>query len=172
MTTIPVRETIKIIGDILKQQMDLTDEQIMLAYSKYDIPETPGIYIALSYVSGKAIANNNVALPNTNVGMIEYQSITVHEIIQIDALSFDSSARVRKEEILMALRSIFSEQQQEKYNFQIARLGGEFINASSLEVTKYLNRFTTNIAVTSVRNMTKVPEYFDQFDNAEVVTNL
>jgi len=163
------REIIKVLGDILKNQMGLRDDQIMLAYSKFDIPEKPDLYIALSYISGKAIGNSSHFDTNTNREQID---TTMHDIIQVDIMSFDSSARTRKEEVIAALVSIFSLQQQEKYNFEIGRIPGEFINASSLEETKFLNRFTISVAVTSLSRIERFPSYYDKFQNVEEHVNV
>jgi hypothetical protein len=163
------REVIKVIGDILKNQMNLDDSQIMLSYEKYDIPENDKLFIDLSYVSGRAIANNSVFDPETNIETIY---TTMNEIVQIDLMSFGPEARTRKEEVISSLGSVFSQQQQEKYNMQIARIPGDFINASSLEETKFLNRFTINITVTSLSSLTKAPDYFTEFDRPEVKANV
>lgn len=162
------REVIKVIGDVLKSQLNLDDEHILLAYEKNMMPDDSGLYIALSYISGKAIGNNKVFNPDTDQ---EEQSVTMHELIQIDALSFGSAARTRKEEIIAALGSVASEQAQELNQFQIARIPGDFFNASSLEETKYLNRFTMTIAVTALISILKSPPFFDTFQNVEVLAN-
>lgn len=163
------REIIKVLGDILKDQMSLRDDQIMLAYSKFNIPDKPDLYVALSHVSGKAIGNSSHFDTETNH---EHIDTTMHEIIQIDIMSFDASARTRKEEVIAAITSIFAEQQQDKYNFQIGRIPGEFINVSSLEETKFLNRFTISVAVTSVHTLDRFPDYYDQFPTPEVTANV
>lgn len=163
------REVIKSIGDIIKNQMGLRDDQIMLAFTKFDIPETPDLYVALSYISGKAIGNVSTFDPATNH---EFITTTMHELIQIDIMSFDSSARKRKEELIAAIASIYSEQQQEKYNFQLGRIPSEFINAASLEETKILNRFTITVAATSLSTIERFPTYFDRFQNVEEHVNV
>lgn len=163
------REVIKIIGDILKEQMQLREDQIMLAYSKYDIPANADLFISLSYLSGKAIGNVSYFDPETNH---ETLTTTMNDLIQIDIMSFDSSARQRKEEVIASLNSIYSQQQQDTYNFQIGRIPSEFINVSSLEETKFLNRFTISVAVTSLSTITRYPDYYDKFDNAEATFNV
>lgn len=162
------RETVKIIGDIIKGDLQLSDQQVMLAFQKFNIPTVKGLYIAISYVSGKAIGNNNYFLPET---VEESQEVTMHELIQIDVMSFDSSARVRKEEIIASLRGIRSQQMQDKYQLQIARIPGDFLNVSSLEETAYLNRFTITVAVTSLKRFSKFPSYYDTFAEPAVVVN-
>lgn len=156
-------EPIKVVADILQEEMGLAKGQIMLAYQQYEIPKTPGLYVVLDYLSSKPISASNAVVP-TNTGMDEQQSVTMRHEIQIDILSFDSSARTRKEEVLMALSSVYSQQQQQANSLQIARLSQAFINTASLEETKYLNRFTISIAVTALHSKLKgTADYYDDF---------
>lgn len=170
-TAIVVREPILVISDIIQSELGLVDGAVMLDYEKFNIVPDPGLYVVLSYVSGKAIGNNNYSIPSTS-GMTEVQQAAMHHIIQIDVMSFDSSARTRKEEIIMALRSIYSQQQQEENTMQIAQIPGEFLNASSMEDTKILNRFTMSIAVKSIYSKTKAAPYYDTFQTLEEHINI
>lgn len=164
-----MREPVKVIGDILKSELSLEDGQIMLANQLWDVPPTQGLYIALSYISSKAIGSNNYYDSDLDQ---EVQEITMHHLIQIDALSADSSARTRKEEILMALRSMYSEEQQGLNRLQIARIAGDFINASDLEATVRLQRFITTIAVTALSRKVKGATFYDDFSaSGEFVEN-
>lgn len=159
------REPIKVISDILQQELGLSDGQVMLGYGKWDIPPTPGLYVALVYIGGKAIGSNNYFVGADNT---EHQEIAMRHLIQIDILSFNADARARKEEILMALRSIYSQQQQDKYAFSIARIPSEFVDASTLEETKMLNRFTLTVAVAALHTKVKAAPYYDKFPTPEV----
>jgi hypothetical protein len=164
------RETLKSIRDILINQMGLTEGQVMMAYSKFDIPLNDQLYIALSYVSSKAVGSNSQWDPTLDPPQ-EIICMTLHEVIQIDVMSFGTDARTRKAEVAAALASVFSQQQQEMYNFNIGRIPGDFVNASSLEETKYLNRFTMNVQVTTPVTVTKNPAYFDTFGTPTFVVN-
>jgi hypothetical protein len=159
------REAVKVIGDILASELDLrtTGEtaQIMLTNERFNIPPTDDLYIALSYVSGKPIANNNYFDGNA---ALETQQVVMFYQIQIDIMSFDSSARTRKEEVYQALRSIFAESQMESNNMQLGRMPASFADASSLEESKRLNRYTMTIAVTALLTKQKsVDSTFDAF---------
>lgn len=171
-TAIVTREPVLVIGDIIQSELELADDQVMLDYEKLDILPDPGLFVAISYISGKAIGNNNYGELQADGTINEIQQAAMHHVIQIDLMSFDSSARTRKEEIIMALRSIYSQQQQELNTIQIARIPGEFINASSLEDTKILNRFTMTITVKSLYTKTKAAPYYDSFQNLQEVINL
>ena len=157
------REAVKVIGDILAQQMQLRTlgptAQIMLTNERFDIPPTNDLYIALSYVDGKPIGNNNYFDGNT---VVETQQVVMLYHIQIDIMSFDASARTRKEEIYQALRSLFAQSQMEINNVQVARMPAAFVDASSLEATKMLNRYTMTIAVTAL--LTKEISGVDNYD--------
>jgi hypothetical protein len=63
-------------------------------------------------------------------------------------------ARRRFPEAAMALASIFAVQQMEKYGMSINRNPSPFVDASSLEPTKRLNRFVSSMVVfASVRKV-------------------
>ena len=159
------REAVKVIGDILAQQMQLRTSgptaQIMLTNERFDIPPTNDLYIALSYVDGKPIGNNNYFDGNT---VVETQQVVMLYHIQIDIMSFGPDARTRKEEIYQALRSLYAQSLMEQWNMQVARIPSDFVDASSLEETKMLNRYTLTIAVTAMLTKTKTAtSYYTTF---------
>lgn len=166
----PMREAIKVIADVLAGELGLISggpkSQIMLEYERFNIP-SKGLYIALQTVSGKAIGNNNYATPNgpgPTAGMTETQQVAMLYQIQIDLMSFGPEARVRKEEVYMALRSLRAQALMEQWNMQIARMPAAFQNAASLEETKMLNRFTMTIAVSALLTKTQpVGAYYNTF---------
>lgn len=165
--TAPAREAVKIIADILTAQLGLLPGQIMLTNQKWEIPETQGLFVALSYVApGRVIANSNVCVPVTG-GMQENQSILMLYQVQIDLMSYDDSARVMKELAYMGLMSVASEQIQEQYSVQVARNPAPFQDVSMLEETARLNRYTTTIAVTQlIMNTVVNTPYFSDFSEA------
>ncbi len=164
--TAPVREAAKIIADIMVAQLGLLPGQIMLTNQKWLIPEDQGLYVAISYVSGKVIGNDNYSLP-TEAGMSEHQELVMLYEIQIDLMSYDDSARVKKELAYMGLMSVSSELIQETYNVQVARNPQPFQDVSMLEESGRLNRYTTLIAVTQlITNVVPGIPYYDDFTQA------
>ena len=169
------REPVKVIADVLKDELGLDDGHIMLGFQRWGIPTDPGLYVALTPISTKPIGVNNYvesAGPNPEDGMTEVQQAVTEDLVQIDAMSFGDSARVRKEEILMALTSVRSLQAQAEHQFQIARIPTSFVNASVLEETANLQRFVATIIVKAIRTKTKAVEYFDTFTAPEVHANV
>lgn len=144
------REPILVVADILQNGLGLKGDAVVVAYEKNLIPPIAGLYVSLDYVGpSKCIANGNELDPATES---EIQSATFSHLVQIDLLSYDASARRRKEEAAMALASIYAVQQMEKYSLSLARNPAPFVDASSLEPTKRLNRFVSTITVFSVHS--------------------
>lgn len=166
-----MREPILVLGDILKSELNLADGQIVVTNQKWNIPNVPGLYIALSYIGGKAIGNSSYAI-DTPAGMDEVQNVTMLYMVQVDAMSFGPEAVTRKEEILMALRSIKSQQLQEENSLQVGRIAGQFSDVSSLEETVLMNRYTMTVMVTAFQTKRKpVIDFYDTFPTPEVVVN-
>lgn len=163
------KEPGKILLDVIKTFMGLSDEQIMFTNQKYFIP-TEGIYIVISYVGpSKVLATSSEIVSDGAGGYRERLSVAMLHMIQIDIMEYGNEARTRKEEIAMALRSIYSQQKQELYQMQIARHPGAFMDTSFLEETQMVTRFTTTVMTSSVnRKEAGTNEYYDTFPGAEV----
>lgn len=164
------REPIIVLGDILKSELNLADGQIMLSNQKWNIPQNPGLYIALSYLGGKAIGNNSYVV-DVPSGMEEILSVTMFYMVQVDIMSFGPEALTRKEEVIMALRSVLSQQLQESNDMQVGRISGNFTDVSMLEETSMLNRYTMTVNVTALQTKRKAVPYYDTFSEPEVVVN-
>lgn len=158
------REPGKIVADVLQSELELKASQVTFTNQKWNIP-TKGILIVVSYVGpSKVIANLNEWQDDGDGGLNEVQSLTMAHMVQIDILGYGNDVRTRKEEIAMALRSIFSQQQQELYNMQIARQPSGFMDTSFLEETKMCTRYTTTIITTSVLQKVKGTPPFAGFE--------
>jgi hypothetical protein len=167
MTTALVsREPVKVIADILMSELGLDSNHIILEYEKINIPpDQNSLYVALTYISGKAIGNNNYAIPSAT-GMTEIQEVAMQHIIQIDIMSFGNTARLRKEEVIMALYSLAAKEAMDRYCMKIARIPTDLLNASNFEATKLLNRYVMTIPVFSIYSKTKdVKDYYTTFPN-------
>ena len=128
------REPIKIIGDILKNCMTLTDDQIWIYNQDFKIPETSGLFVLLQYNSSQNYSSTNEFIPAAEnvVGGQESMSMLTREGYTINIISKNDEARQRKEEVVLSLNSNFSQDQQGLYQFQIARISEGFTNVSEL----------------------------------------
>lgn len=159
---IPAREPIVVIGDIITSRLSLTSSQIILTNQKYNLPADPGLHIALSSISSRAIGSNTF-FRSTVTGLEEVNQVALQEVVQIDMFSQDSSARTRRVEVIAALNSIYAQQLCELYAMSMSRLPTDFVDVSSLEATANLNRFTANITVKSLYEKVLTSTYYDKF---------
>ena len=162
-------EPIKVVAAILKSEMSLANERVVVYNQKWTLPNDSDIFISLGLGTSKVFANRN-STEDREAGFYEVQEINVRESIVIDILSKDSTARERKEEILLALRSVFSQQQQEINSLKIANIPDSFNDISVVEAAARLNRYNITIGVLSWRKKEKVVEYYDSYEY-EVETN-
>jgi hypothetical protein len=164
----PPREPIKVLADILQEEMVLAEGQLMLGLENWEIPKNPGLYIALFYGPDIVVGSNNEFDP---VALTEVQSVAMlHEIV-IEAMSFDSSARTRKEEIIQALSSVFAQQELDGELMKISELPTQFIPVPDLEETKWLNRFRIGFHMNALHQKIKSVDYYDTFPAAGVTTS-
>jgi hypothetical protein len=186
MTTTPLtveaREPIKVIADIIKTELDLDDlwdkvaqanvPRVMIYNQRFKPPTTDGLYVVLSYVSGVVIGNNNYAADDSDDYFTEYQELAMQELIQIDAMSANDEARIRNKEIIMALTSIYAQQQTDKYLMQLARMPAGFTDLSELEASARMNRYTSRIMIKALYRKAKEVDPYVSIQTPEVQVNV
>ena len=166
------REPALIVQDLIQQSMGLTDAQVIFSNEKIFIP-TIGPLVVVRYIGPSKIICSVDEFDSVN--NVEVQSLTMAHRLQIDIMSYDTTARLRKDEIAFAINSILSESQQELYNMYIAKFTGAFMDTSFLEETKRVYCFTTDLATISVNQKTQpTGDYYQDFSKAvppQVVVN-
>jgi hypothetical protein len=92
--------------------------------------------------------------------------------LSIDIISRSTQALLRKEEVLMALNSNYSEYQQEANSFYIGRLpvGAQFVNLSQIDGAAIPYRFNISINMQYFSRRIKPVDYFDEFSEVAVTT--
>ena len=155
-------ESIKVLGDIIKTEMQLADDRIILYNQKWILPNKSDILIILGYVSLNIVANNT-KYETVNNELVEKQSLCKNDILSIDIISRDDSARLRKEETLLALSSTYAQQQLEVEGMSIGLLPVAFNDISEVEGATRLNRYNVNIQMFSTIYKEKNVDEFNKF---------
>lgn len=167
----PTVEPIKVLAKILQDEMGIPDGNIMLGLENWRIPETADLYIALLYGSDTVISNTNQNSLTETGDYSEVQSAVMLHQIDIDVMSFDSSARTRKEQVLWAIQSYNAEVAMEKYKMRLAMTPSVFVPVPSLEEAKQLNRFRISIMINALHENVKTTPYYDSLQPVELVEN-
>lgn len=168
---VPSVEPIKVMGMVLQQEMDLPVTQILLGKENYKIPKVEGLYVALLYGPDTTIGNNNYNSTDAQGNFYEVQDAVMLHQIEIEIMSFDSEARLRKQEVLQALQSYYAQSLMEKYQMRIAATPTSFVPVDTIEETKQLNRFHVAVAVNAIWRKIKTTPYYETLQKVGLVEN-
>jgi len=155
--------TLFLLRDILIHEMGLDESRVVLWNSDILIPPDKKLFVAFTYLAGKPYHSKTEEGVDENGDFVETQEINVQEMIDVNIMSRGPEAMFRKEEVIMALASTYSQQVQERNGFRIAPLPNAFRDNSELEASARLTRFTFTLVVLGWYKKTKKIEYFDTF---------
>lgn len=168
---VPEVEPIKVVAMALQAELGLPAGQIMLGLENWEIPKNTGLYVSLAYGAEQVVGNSNYNGLDELGAFTEIQDVAMLHQVDIDIMSFDSSARLRKEEVLQALQSYEAQQLMEQYQMRIASTPGSFVPVQTLEETKQLNRFRLSIAVNALHRKVKTTPFYDSIRPVQLVEN-
>jgi hypothetical protein len=176
----------QVIIDILNSEMNMPPNSVWLREQNRTIPNDDGLYIAVGLVGAQTLGNvtemqtidtigngafqanafNLDAFQNGYPQQFEVNQLQQQEAIQIDIFSSakNNLALFRNWEVIAALQSFFSQQQQEANSFKIFRIPRSFVDTSSAEGGSMLQRFTITImAFVWYRKQKAMGDYYDDF---------
>lgn len=153
--------------DILQTELGLDNNHIYLWDQKIFEPKDAGLYLAVKVLRPKPFGNST----QFNSDGTATQSVNMFADLQVSAISRGPEARDRKEEIILALNSIYSQQQQEANSFYVGKIasGDQFLNLSTPDGAAIPYRFDIMIALQYFVSKTKPVPYFDTFQNPPTV---
>lgn len=157
--------------DIIQKELGLANGRVYLWDQKINQPIDAGLYIAVEVLSTKPFANINKVEDDGLGGFQQVQSVNMQATLCVDVISRGLEARDRKEEVIMALKSIYAEQQQELNSFNIALLSSGFVNLSNVDGAAIPYRF--NITVNIQYEVSKITaiDYYDTFPAPTLTTD-
>lgn len=167
--TITVCPHRQLICSILQRELGLADGRVYLWDQKLMQPKDSGLYIAVGVVSCKPFSNS---IKQDASGGSVVQSANFNETISIDIISRGPDAVYKKEEVLMALQSVYARQVQEANSFSIAQLSSQFNNLSTEDGAAIPYRFNITVQIMYSVSKTKTVDYYDDIPNFEVMVDL
>lgn len=159
--------------DIIKHELNLDSRRVYLWDQKLFQPTDGGLYVAVSEASCKPFGSSNDIVPSVT-GMNQIQSVNMLSTLDIDIISRGPDARDRKEEVLLAINSVYSQQQQSANSFLIGRLpaGSRFINLSAIDGAAIPYRYRISINIQYAKTITQQAQHFDTFDSPEIAISI
>lgn len=156
------RTSLDFICDIIARELSISPERVLIWNERTEIPKDDGLFVLVGYSGGpKIMSSRNIIVPLID-GAEEHQEVNVQEMISISVCSKNIDALLRKEEVVMALSSLYAQNVQEANSFKIFRASA-IEDLSSLEGAGMLNRYQMTAVVFAWYSKTKVADYFDTF---------
>ena len=165
---ISVLHPLQLVADVISKEMGLANDQVYIYNNKYTIPKDSRLYIAIGINWDKPFANNTSTRPN---GQSVEQSVNVQSNLSIMIMSKDQSALNRKEEVIMALNSIYALSQMAANSFYIAKVSTNFVNLTDEEGAAILYKYNISVNVQYFIKKVKSVRYYDDFPTPEIITN-
>lgn len=159
------KEPVAIIVDVIRTRLGLTNDQIWQYNQPKVIPNTfSGVFVIVHYMgSGPlAVTSQFAAVDDTFVETVSTQE---QELFSIEIISRDGSAKTMYPQIMAALKSTYSVQQQEKYNFRIAQNPINVKNISAQDGGSMLTKIIVDTFLLAWSQYSSSVDYFDQFSN-------
>lgn len=159
--------------EMLQRELNLADGRVYLWDQKIMQPTDAGLYVAVSVSGCRPFGSSNRgAVVGNDYAFVQF--IAMQATLDLDIISRGPDARDRKEEVILALGSLYSQQQQEANSFNIARLpvGGRFINLSQIDgaAIPYRYRISVNIQYAFAKTTSSSTGFYDYF-TTQLVTD-
>lgn len=169
-STILVGTPLLLFCEILEKGLGLAPGRTYLWDQKINQPTDYDLYIAVSVPSCKPFGNVNRQSAN---GASQEQFVAMQATADIDIISRGPAARDRKEEVILALNSIYAQQQQEANSFYIGKLppSGRFVNLSQIDGAAIPYRYRISVNLQYAVAKTTAAPYFDNINAPELATN-
>ena len=163
-TSITVMSPLDLFCDIIQTEMSLANGRVYLWDQKIKEPTDFDPYIIVSVLNAKPFGTSNKMDSSGN----SVQSVNMQATLSVDIKSRGIGALTRKEEIIMALDSNYSRQQQDANAFSLAKLSSSFTNLSNEDGAAIPYRFNITVNMIYTVKKTKAVAYYDTLSDVTV----
>ena len=154
-----------ILADIIQTGLSLTPGRVVVYDENFVAPSDPEIYVIIRKNPARVIGVSNVFDPDTNE---EVKSIALNETYDVEISSQNRTAQERYFEVILALASDYSIQQQEANNIRIFRTR-DIQDLSLIEGASALRRYLIPVIIDRVETIRTAIVPFESFQEPEVV---
>ena len=159
--------TTQIIANILQTVLALDDDQVWIYNQKRRIPPDKRMYLVVGVAAMKAFGVNNYPDPS-GTGVTEDRSQQMQETLTIDAFGYEPWVMNQIGPVIGALKSTYSQQQQELLGMSIFPVPTTINDVSAVEGTAILYRFSITVNVIRAYTQTSAVPYYSTFPTTTV----
>lgn len=159
-----------LVCDIIQSELALAQGRVYLWDQKIGKSTDSGLYVVVGVLSAKPFASGR-KYDGSGPGLNQITSANFQATLSIDIMSRGPDARDRKEEIILALESNYSQSQQELNSFYIARISSAFQNLSEEDGSAIPYRFNISVMIQYSVKKTKAVSYYNTFPTTGIITD-
>ena len=163
----------KILVDIIKHELDLpanygtTDRDdvipsVVIYGQNIKLFNTDKLQITVKTTNFRTYSNRNETKEINGV-FTEIQDLNQACMVQIDCYSRNNDARDRHHEIIMAMNSVYAQQQMDLYNFKLGLIGNT-VNISGIDGGSDINRYTITYNAIIHHHKETAINYYNKFE--------
>lgn len=156
--------TLDLLRDIIQQEMSLEDDRIFIYAQPFILPKDKHLFVNIEFKYSRPYSNRNLT-PVVGSNLTEEQNLNTQEFLTVQLFSRNFEALQRKEEAVMALKSVYAQQLQEKYAFKLS-WNPQILDLTSLEESAMLYRYDVPVVVLTAYQKTKSIDWFDSYRGA------
>ena len=156
-----------ILCDIIQTEMQVPANRIVVYSENYKAPNDQDIYIIVRKNPSRVIGSNRVFDFNTDE---EIKSVILNETYDVEISSKNRTAQERYYEVIMALTSVYSQQQQEEHNIRIFRTM-DVQDLTLIEGASSLRRYLIPVIIDRVEIKRTAITPYTAFPQTEVTVN-
>lgn len=157
---------LKIVADIIAKQMGLGADQVYLYNSKIKPPKDSRLYVSINQLTSRVFSSSNKQKNGE-----EDLAANVFSPLDIMIFSRSTEALHRKEELVLALNSSYSEQQQELNSLKIGKISPAIVPVSQEEGAAIPYAFNITINIQYMVRKVGSYDYYDTLSLSEITTN-
>lgn len=156
-------DPLKVVADIIQMQLNLKAGRVMVYNQQFNIPKDEHLFIVVREDDSTVFATSTTNKMNKEGEYEETNDALIRSTVSVDVMSANDEAKNRRFEVILALNSNYSQQMQELNTVRIAQLPTGFVNASELEASQMLNRFSISFNMMYKKQISHTVNYFDTF---------
>ena len=148
-----------ILCDIISTEMEIDPSRVVISNQNWKSPKDDDLYVVVSESTSKVIGSN-IRFDSDNDK--EIKTLSISATYNVEITSKNTDAKTRKEEIVAALTSGYSQTQQEDNQIRIFRTS-QILNLSFIDGRSSLNRYQIPVVINYVRKYEKSITPLDKF---------
>lgn len=156
-----VGDALLLLCDVIQRGMGLDSTRIWIWDQKIFLPTDFGLFVTVAEMEPKVVANVN---SSPTGGATQNQYVTFISRIEVNLISRDTSARLRKGQFIASLNTAYAEQQQKSNSFQISKIPKSLTNVSVQDGAAIPYRYSAWFNLQYSEPASSAQDYFTDFN--------